>query len=56
MAFDGLKVWFLTGSQDLYGEVILAKVLAQSKEMVDGLSASAAGPRGESTSPARPSW
>jgi L-arabinose isomerase len=44
MAFEGLKVWFLTGSQDLYGEVILAKVLAQSKEMVAGLSASAAIP------------
>jgi L-arabinose isomerase len=39
MAFDGLRVWFLTGSQDLYGEVILAKVKEQSKEIVAGLNA-----------------
>jgi L-arabinose isomerase len=39
MAFDGLKIWFLTGSQDLYGEVILGKVKAQSAEMVSGLNA-----------------
>ena len=30
MAFEGLKIWFLTGSQDLYGEVIVGKVKAQS--------------------------
>ncbi len=41
MAFEGLKIWFLTGSQGLYGEVILGKVLAQSQEMVAGLNASA---------------
>ena len=39
MSFDALRIWFLTGSQDLYGEVILAKVLQQSKEIVAGLSA-----------------
>ncbi len=39
MSFDGLRIWFLTGSQDLYGEVILAQVLQQSKEIVAGLSA-----------------
>ena len=39
MAFDGLKIWFLTGSQDLYGEVILGKVKANSAEMVEGLNA-----------------
>jgi len=44
MAFDGLKIWFLTGSQDLYGEVILGKVKAQSAEMVAGLNAAAALP------------
>jgi L-arabinose isomerase len=37
MAFDGLQIWFLTGSQDLYGEAILAQVKAQSAEMVAGL-------------------
>ena len=44
MAFDGLKIWFLTGSQDLYGEVILEKVRQQSAEMVVGLNAAAAIP------------
>jgi L-arabinose isomerase len=39
MAFEGLKIWFLTGSQDLYGEVILGRVKAQSAEMVAGLNA-----------------
>ncbi len=39
MAFDGLRIWFLTGSQELYGEAILAKVLDQSREMVAGLTA-----------------
>jgi len=40
MAFEGLKIWFLTGSQDLYGEAILGKVRAQSAEIVAGLGAS----------------
>ena len=39
MAFDGLKIWFLTGSQDLYGEVILGQVREQSAEIVAGLNA-----------------
>ncbi len=39
MAFDGLKIWFLTGSQDLYGEVILGQVQSQSTAMVAGLNA-----------------
>ncbi len=39
MAFDGLKIWFLTGSQDLYGEVILEQVKSQSTAMVAGLNA-----------------
>jgi len=41
MAFDGLKVWFLTGSQVLYGEAILSAVGEQSAEMVAGLNAAA---------------
>ena len=44
MAFDGLKIWFLTGSQELYGEVILGKVAAQSAEIVAALNASTATP------------
>jgi L-arabinose isomerase len=39
MAFDGLKVWFLTGSMDLYGEVILGQVKEQSAQIVAGLGA-----------------
>ena len=44
MAFHGRKIWFLTGSQDLYGEVILGQVKTDSAEMVAGLNASAAVP------------
>ena len=39
MAFDGQRIWFLTGSQDLYGEIILGKVKEQSTEIVAGLDA-----------------
>ena len=39
MAFDGLRIWFLTGSQDLYGADILRKVKADAAEMVAGLDA-----------------
>ncbi len=35
-----LEVWFLTGSQTLYGDEVLAQVAAQSKDVVDLLSAS----------------
>jgi L-arabinose isomerase len=44
MAFEGLKIWFLTGSQELYGEVILAAVREQSSAMVSGLNAAEALP------------
>jgi L-arabinose isomerase len=37
MAFDGLRIWFLTGSQDLYGEAILRTVAEQSTALVAGL-------------------
>jgi L-arabinose isomerase len=37
MAFDGLRIWFLTGSQDLYGEAILRAVREQSAALVAGL-------------------
>ena len=30
--FDGREIWFLTGSQGLYGEDTLAQVAAQSQE------------------------
>jgi len=37
MAFEGLRIWFLTGSQDLYGEVTLRAVREQSTAIVAGL-------------------
>ena len=37
MAFDGLRIWFLTGSQDLYGEATLRSVHEQSAAIVAGL-------------------
>jgi L-arabinose isomerase len=37
MAFDGQQLWFVTGSQDLYGEAILQKVKEQSGAIVAGL-------------------
>ena len=39
MGFDGLRIWFLTGSQDLYGEATLAQVGEQSAAIVAGLNA-----------------
>jgi L-arabinose isomerase len=39
MAFDGSRIWFLTGSQDLYGEAILRAVREQSAALVAGLGA-----------------
>jgi len=36
------EVWFLTGSQHLYGEEVLAQVAAQSLEISDALNASGA--------------
>ena len=33
-AGENLEVWFLTGSQELYGEATLRQVAAQSKEIV----------------------
>ncbi|MEX1335232.1 MAG: L-arabinose isomerase, partial [Candidatus Limnocylindrales bacterium] len=44
MAFEGSQIWFLTGSQDLYGEVILEAVKEQSTKMVAGLNAADALP------------
>lgn len=38
--FDGRTIWFLTGSQDLYGEDVLAQVAQQSQQVVAGLNAS----------------
>ncbi len=44
MTFEGLRVWFLTGSQDLYGEATLRTVGEQSAAMVAGLDAASAIP------------
>jgi len=38
--YDGREVWFLTGSQDLYGEDVLDQVAEQSREVVRLLNAS----------------
>ena len=32
--YEGREVWFVTGSQDLYGEETLAQVAEQSQEVV----------------------
>ena len=37
-AFEGKEIWFLTGSQDLYGEETLAQVAQQSKGVVEQLN------------------
>ncbi|MBO0804730.1 MAG: L-arabinose isomerase, partial [Nocardiopsaceae bacterium] len=38
-ALDGYQVWFLTGSQALYGEEALRTVASQSREIADALQA-----------------
>ncbi|GAA4265650.1 L-arabinose isomerase [Frondihabitans peucedani] len=40
-SLDGYEVWFLTGSQGLYGEETLRQVAEQSQEIADTLSKSA---------------
>ncbi|PYI68129.1 L-arabinose isomerase [Arthrobacter livingstonensis] len=42
VSLDQYEVWFLTGSQHLYGEEVLAQVAAQSQEIADALNASGA--------------
>jgi len=39
-SLDGYEVWFLTGSQHLYGEEVLKQVAAQSQEIANRLNAS----------------
>ena len=39
MDFKALEVWFVTGSQHLYGEEALAEVAKHSEEMAKGLAA-----------------
>ncbi|MBK6825651.1 MAG: L-arabinose isomerase [Chitinophagaceae bacterium] len=43
-AFQHLEVWFVTGSQDLYGEETLKQVAVHSKEIADSLHADPAIP------------
>ena len=38
---DGYEVWFVTGSQNLYGEETLRQVAEQSQAVADGLGGSA---------------
>src|SRR3954454_10123472 len=35
--FDGLEIWFVTGSQTLYGEETLRQVAEQSQQIAQGL-------------------
>jgi len=42
--FEGKEIWFLTGSQDLYGDDVLAQVAAQSQEVAAALDAASAVP------------
>lgn len=37
-SFDSLEVWFVTGSQHLYGEQALAQVAVNSQQVVTGLN------------------
>ncbi len=39
--FDGLEIWFLTGSQELYGPETLARVAEQSRAIAAALDAAA---------------
>ncbi len=43
-SFDGQEIWFLTGSQGLYGEGTLAQVAEQSRVVARGIDDSAAVP------------
>src|SRR6476646_3838780 len=36
-SLDGYEIWFVTGSQDLYGEETLKQVAEQSQAVADGL-------------------
>ena len=38
--FKGFEVWFVTGSQHLYGEATLKKVAEHSQEMAQGMTSS----------------
>lgn len=40
MGMEGLEVWFVTGSQDLYGDETLRRVEEQSTRVVSGLAGS----------------
>ena len=39
-SFEGREVWFLTGSQGLYGDDALAQVASQSQNVVETLNRS----------------
>ena len=43
-ALDGLEVWFLTGSQNLYGEETLREVAKQSRQIADALESASSVP------------
>ena len=41
MAFEGSEIWFLTGSQGLYGEETLQQVAEQSQRVAETLDGAA---------------
>ena len=41
MELKSYEIWFVTGSQDLYGEETLRQVAVDSQQMVDELNATA---------------
>ena len=43
-SLEELEVWFITGSQDLYGEEVLRQVAEHSRQIAAGLDAAAAVP------------
>ncbi|HLK43647.1 MAG TPA: L-arabinose isomerase [Thermoleophilia bacterium] len=53
---DRREVWFLTGSQGLYGEDTLRQVAEQSRQIAGALSDALDGPDGRTTTPARIVW
>ncbi len=42
--FNALEVWFVTGSQHLYGPAVLQQVAADARQIVTGLNQSTALP------------
>jgi L-arabinose isomerase len=53
---DRREVWFLTGSQGLYGEDTLRQVAEQSRRIAEALADALSGPDGQTPTPVRVVW